>query len=373
MNVFCRALPVVAVLTLSGCGWLYGKDGLIRDTELDYLQARQTEPLKLPAHLTGFQAKDQYPVPALGAEAVNAPLGGALDVNPPALVLSSGDGVNGVQDAVIPQAIVTGEGGLLWQRLNDFMTSNTIAVERADEAAGDLLTGWVQTEEIGWFSDWMMGEDIESYRWQYQFKMVAGERPNERVVSAEAIKYEAFDEDDGWQALTPTRRASADMLNQFLGYYDEVQTRSARARVLAARAGIVVELWQNEDGKTGLLAQSGLDNTWEATPAVLERLGFIQEDKDTTKRLYYFKLEDTSEGGFWNWLFGDDRDDQVRLELEDGEYLVQLTPVGDRTGLLFSKADGDVLDAATVTKLFPVLADVFAERRQNALLNAPQR
>ena len=69
----------------------------------------------------------------------------------------------------------------------------------------------------------------------------------------------------------------------------------------------------------------------------------------------------------------DDRDDQVRLELEPGEYLVQLSSEGNNTGLIFSKADGEALDAAVMTKLFPVLSEAFAERRQNTLLDAPRR
>ena len=373
MKVFVRALPVLAVFTLSGCGWLYGKEGLIRDTEHDYLDAKQAPALKVPAAYSAFQPQDQYPVPALGQKGATAAVGDALDVNPPALVLSSGDGVNGIQDAAIPQALIVGENLELWQRLNGFLSLNGIAVEQGNEATGELLTGWVQTEEIGWFRDWVMAEDIESYRWQYRFQLKNGERPNERLLIAEAVKAEAYDEDDGWQSLQPTRRNSVDMLNQFLGYYDEEQSRAARERVLAARAGIQVELWQNEQNQTGLLAQSGLSNTWEATPAVLEKLGFVLEDKDTTKFLYYFKLEEGEEGGFWDWLFGDDRDDQVRLELEPGEYLVQLSSAGNNTGLIISKADGEALDAAVMTKLFPVLSDAFAERRQNALLDAPRR
>lgn len=372
MNVFVRALPVLAALGLSGCGWLYGKEGLIRDTESDYLEAKQSAPLQVPAEFSAFQPKDQFPIPAIGPKGAVAPIGAALDVSPPSLVLSSGDGVSGVQDAVIPQAVIVGEGELLWKRLNAFLTSNEIAIERSDESTGEVLTGWVQTEEIGWFSDWVLGEDIESYRRQFRISLAPGERPNERLVSTEVVRSEAYDEDDGWQSLAPNRRLSVDMLNRFLGYYDEELGRAARERVLAARAGITVELWQNEASQTGLLAQSGLSNTWDATPAVLERLGFIQEDKDTTKHLYYFKLED-EEGGFWDWLFGDDREDQVRVELDPGEYLVQLSAEGERTGLVISKADGDSLDAATMAKLFPALADAFAERRQHSLLDTPRR
>ncbi len=372
MKGIARVLPIVVLLPLSGCGWFYGKEGLIRDTEEDYLQATQSAPLKVPATYTAFQPRDQYPVPPLGPKAANSKLGTALDVSPPALVLSSGDGVNGIQDAVIPQALVVGEGDLLWQRLQGFLAANAIATKTVDEAGGEVLTDWVQTEEVGWFTDAMMDEDIEAYRWQYRFKIASGERPNERLISAEAVVAEGDFDGEGWQPIPLNRRYSVDMLNQFLGYFDEAQTMAARQRVMAARAGINVELWQSESGQTGLLAQSGLDNAWDATPAVLARLGFVLEDKDTTKHLYYFSLQER-EGGFWDWLFGDDRDEEVLLEWEPGEYLVQLSPVGERTGILFNKADGDPVDPNTLAKILPVLIEVFGEGRPTDMLGQPRR
>ena len=37
------------VSSTSGCGWLWGENGYFRDRGSDYLDARQTAPMRLPA------------------------------------------------------------------------------------------------------------------------------------------------------------------------------------------------------------------------------------------------------------------------------------------------------------------------------------
>ena len=37
------------VSSTSGCGWLWGENGYFRDRGSDYLEARQTAPMQLPA------------------------------------------------------------------------------------------------------------------------------------------------------------------------------------------------------------------------------------------------------------------------------------------------------------------------------------
>ena len=55
-------LSVLALMisSTSGCGWLWGEDGYFRDRGNDYLDARETAPMQLPA---GGQAKRPAPPP----------------------------------------------------------------------------------------------------------------------------------------------------------------------------------------------------------------------------------------------------------------------------------------------------------------------
>ena len=358
MNYKVLLLAGLSSVTLSGCGWLYGKDGWIRDTEHDYLDAKQRPPLQMPEGMTGYQPQDRYPIPPLTSEMAQQPVGEKLDIEPPALVLSAGEGVVGVQDAMVAKSLIYVEREQLWQRLLAFFERNDIKLLEANSEAGVIRTDWIQTEPIGWFRDWVLDRDIESYRWQYLFQLTPGENPNENQLVVTVSKAEALSEEQGWIAQADSRRDGVNMLNQFLGFYDEQLTADARARVLAARAGVPVALWTSPEGQSGLLANASLERTWEITPAVIERLGFLVDDKDTSKHLYYTTLaHETS--GFWSSLFGGD---SRRIDLSEGEYVIELKPVGDQTAILFSR-DGEVLNAETMENVFPVLSEVFQERR----------
>lgn len=358
MKVFTWLTAGLSLLLLSGCSFLYGKDGWIRDTEYDYLDAKQREPLNMPEGMTGYQPQDRYPVPPLSEQMSKRAVGEKLDIEPPALVLSAGEGVVGVQDAVLAQSLIYVDSELLWERLLAFMQSNDIAVLEQDKSTGTIRTDWVRTEPIGWFRDWILDDDLESFRWRYIFQVQPGTNPNENELLVTIADAQAESESEGWVAHRYSRRDGVNMLNQFLGYYDEQLTADARARVLASRAGIPVSLWTNAEGEAGILAEASLDRTWEVTPAVIERLGFLIDDKDTSKRLYYTTLTHEN-AGFWSSLFGSDT---RRIDLSEGEYVLELKAVGDNTVILFNQ-DGELLSKATLEKVFADFSEVFQERR----------
>lgn len=56
-------LLCAVVLPLSGCGWLIGEDGLMRDRKNDYLKAAVTPPLTLPAGMQAPGIEDLYVIP----------------------------------------------------------------------------------------------------------------------------------------------------------------------------------------------------------------------------------------------------------------------------------------------------------------------
>lgn len=50
--------------TSSGCGWLWGEEGYFRDRSGDYLTARETAPMQLPAEVEARRIEPLLPVPA---------------------------------------------------------------------------------------------------------------------------------------------------------------------------------------------------------------------------------------------------------------------------------------------------------------------
>lgn len=367
---FRLALVSLVTLTMQACSWLYGENGLIHDSQNDFAKAQAEKELKAPPELSPFKPDNLFVIPQLPEASEKAPVGDALDMRPPALVLATAEGVQPLQETKEPSAVITLNFNELQSELKVFLEQSNIKIRSEDEATHTVQTDWVETEEIGWFSHWVMWEDTLSYRWAYRIQISPGERPNEQIVTVVATDANRQERSGDWKPSELTRRHSTIMLNRILGYHDDVQAEEARKRILAARAGINVELWEDDSGMTGLLASAAFDNAWEATPAVFTGLGFELEDKDTTKHLYYFRLNESESGGFWSNLFswGTKSEDEVRKHLEPGEYLVQLTEVGQSTGIVMTKADGDAIKKTKLTALFPTLSAAFLERRPASLL-----
>ena len=52
------------ISSTSGCGWLWGDEGYFRDRSTDYLDARQTAPMQMPANVDAKRIDPLLPVPA---------------------------------------------------------------------------------------------------------------------------------------------------------------------------------------------------------------------------------------------------------------------------------------------------------------------
>jgi outer membrane protein assembly factor BamC len=56
----------------SGCGWIYGENGYFRDRGSDYLEARQTAPMQIPANVNAKRIDPLLPVPQQVATTTDA-------------------------------------------------------------------------------------------------------------------------------------------------------------------------------------------------------------------------------------------------------------------------------------------------------------
>lgn len=50
------------LLALTGCGYFYGENGMVRNRELDYQRARSIPPLRIPPGLSSSTITAHYPV-----------------------------------------------------------------------------------------------------------------------------------------------------------------------------------------------------------------------------------------------------------------------------------------------------------------------
>lgn len=60
---FNRFFLLSLLLLLSGCSYLYGDKGIVRNRETDYLNAKSIPPLQIPPGLSSSTIQAHYPVP----------------------------------------------------------------------------------------------------------------------------------------------------------------------------------------------------------------------------------------------------------------------------------------------------------------------
>ena len=100
---------LISASILSGCSWLYSEEGLIRDTENDYLQAKQTADLKIPSGLQQKNKVDNTPIPAIGEKAKSVAVDLAMKLKSPIQVLAVLENVREDKNAANPAVFIADE------------------------------------------------------------------------------------------------------------------------------------------------------------------------------------------------------------------------------------------------------------------------
>jgi len=134
-------------VSLSGCGMLFGDDGVFRNRENDYLKADSLPPLVLPAGTNKEALTELYPIPPISAADFGYDATASEYDVPRPMPLSA----NMLQDNVKIQRVgenswilVNSAPGELWPRIRNFLNTNNLSVTHADLKQGIIETDWLQ-------------------------------------------------------------------------------------------------------------------------------------------------------------------------------------------------------------------------------------
>ncbi len=339
-------------LMLSGCSWFSANDGR-EDIDDSYLNSKQGKELQIPANADEIIQNDNFQIPE-GAVIVNRQAkGNLLNLEPPQLLLTSGDGVREDTDASYPTVWLRAQSSELKSLLDGFVEANNLNVESVSNDA--LVTDWLSDEEEG------LGEGLGSYniddqRHKFSLNLIA-ENANEFAI--QAIHLTSQQEIDGsWKDVSTSNRVARQFLNQFIGYYDGVRNRQARARILAE--GIIeTRLGTNSRGSIAIVSDRDFQAIWQQTPAVLESLNLPIIDRDQSQGLFFFKVAENS--GFWNSLFGKNTDS--RVDMLPGNYRILVeTLANGGSSISFQDEEGQKLSPNLVGKIYPEFKAAFRKK-----------
>ncbi len=350
-----KFLTIGFILLLSGCSWIYGEDGLIHDSEYDYLEATEEKPLELPPGYQDNRLQELYPVPAVESA---GPVGKALETEAPSLVLTLGDGVRIDRASETPQVWIQDETPEVWQILQAYLTENNIGTRINDAQGHTVVTDWLEGDKKGFLKRLFGGDDsLERARFKVELH-AADDGTETRVRVAQTGKQVRPDEDGEWQEQAASERQATRFMNRFIAYYDIKRNELASERVARA-GGINLRLGRDRNNNPALIADQEFFTVWSRVPSVFEKVGLRAVDRDQGQGMYYFDYEDPDEG-FWASLFGKDK---VLPDLPYGNYQLKLIRQDGETSLTMMDVDGTPLDEQLLTKIYPPLAEKFKTRR----------
>ncbi|MEG3768610.1 outer membrane protein assembly factor BamC [Alteromonas sp. 14N.309.X.WAT.G.H12] len=358
----------LTILTLAGCS--SQQDYKTASGDYDYLGASQHEALKVPSDLDQPAFSQEFTLPPTVKEVESEPVGRALSIQSPALVLPlvSGSHIEeGAKDATIWFDQVDDSQPLsttIWKNIRNFLDENGIGVERFDEQNGRLETKWVKekkSEEPTWYNSWYKWSEEDQVEVLKRFIFTLDVKPHgrtaalhtelqdyERVVNGEA---QEADVDD-----MTKRREEVGMLNEVIAYYDYQLKLHQTKRIAQIRRGLKVELGFDDQGEPAYVVDAQYDIAWPRLLLVLRKLGFDVKDLDKSTGLLFVNYNG-GDDGWWSNLFSSD--DEL---LDEGDYRLKVAAAGtNRTTITFMNDESEPFEPNQVADMYDQFAKVMSE------------
>lgn len=355
---------------LTGCSWLYGENGLVKDNEFTYVNSKLGKKLEIPEGLEAPHIVDQYPIPNIAKSAMNKPVGKQLDASAPVLILAVdvNSGVYSRSEKTDPTVWFRISESTVWKALLDYLKSNNVPVAQKDLSKGIIETDWVMNETDSWWNDIFGSDDeLKAVRGKYQLKLVRSPKGKLTLLSIKpsVTEYLSYD-DDHWKPLKNSRENSIQFLNGFLSTWAEERAFAAKKRILAANKGIQLSLGKDNNDRVAFIADAKYDRVWARLAYVAKKMGMVIDDKDQSQGIYYMIWKGKESGGFFDALMFWRDSGSVDLPLANGEYEFNLSALGDKTAITIAKKDGGFLNQKKMNKLFSYFADYFGKKRQRS-------
>jgi len=351
---------IVFILFLSGCGYIYGDNGLIKSQKFDYVNAKQSKDLKIPEPLSHDGKANFTVLPKIGAKAENQLFGKELSQAAPVQLLAVLDNTRVDKNSTVPAVLIVEDRDFLWQTVAKFLDKHQVATSVLDQDNYAVISQWVGVEDAGVWLGIDGTDDIELNRAKYKISISEGQIRGEHKLVVERIKNQfRSDDDEPWNERLVQWHESADMMNLWLSYYDTQLRLKEIRHQQKLMAGFKVELGKDTSESPALVTNAKQSMIWEKIPRVMAEIGFRVIDKDLRQNTYFMEYEKPKEG-FFASLFSEE---QSKLPLEEGAYQITVDESGERRTITFKDGQGVALEAELLVKLYPELSRLFGDRR----------
>ena len=322
-------LPAIALLTCSGCGYLFGDQGMFRDTSEDYKTAPEVGVVAVPEAKDSSALGEIYPIPPVEQNLV---LAGEFEVPRPApLVAGAGEEIVRIQRlGDVSWALIGVAPGQVWPQVRSFMAASGIQVARVDARAGIMESNWLTLQNAPMAS-------------RFRFRMEQGVQRG--TSELHVLQMNQAGDVESWPATSD----SPDQANEMLSAVAQYLANSADSAPVSmiAEQGIVasgrISMQEAPTGYTYIRLELPYNRAWASLGRALEKSTFEVTDRDRSSGTYYARFlgpDAGEEDGWLDWLWSSDDDQPLVGEA----FIITMQAEGENTNTIRLRPQDDPPD-----------------------------
>lgn len=294
------ALLILLVSFCTGCGYLFGDEGIFRDKSQDYKKSREVAPITVPEGEDSSSIGEIYPIPPITD---NILLAGQFEVPRPAPLLA------GVQDEQVriqtlgdeSWAVVNTAPGQVWPQIRAFLSASQIPVARVDARLGLIESGWVTLE----------GESMAS---RFRFRIDQGVQRG--TSELHVLQMSQVGDVNAWPKTSSNHSQESEMLlavSQFIANSADSTPVSMVADQAISAVG-KISIQEGPDDDIYIRLSLPYDRAWASVGRAIEDSNFEITDRDRSAGQYYVRflgVETEEEAGWFDWMMDSDDDEPM--------------------------------------------------------------
>ncbi len=310
---FKTLLVLGGIACLSGCGVLFGDDGVFRDASSDYVKSEELPEIRVPEGYDKSQLHELYAIPAVQEDSLDEVVFSDTP-RPDPLASSQQDSSVKIQKLYEKRWIlVSAPPSEVWPRVRNFLNVTGLAVASADAHQGIIETAWLQFKNDPEHKDKYrirleQGVQIDSTEVHIRHVTMTNEVA-EKTTTVTWPETSTNAEREGWMVDELAGAIAADM--------KQSGSSSLLAQTIAGQEKVVIDI----TGREPVLSLNlDFNRAWATLHHAMGEEGFTLWGENIERKVFYVgyrkpEPEGDEEPGFWGRLFGgDDKADRSTAE-----------------------------------------------------------
>ncbi|MDY0249663.1 MAG: outer membrane protein assembly factor BamC [Pseudomonas sp.] len=343
----------VTASSMTGCGWLMGKDGYFRDRGSDYLEARPTPVMQLPDGVQVKHLDPLLPIPhRITSAAPTAEYTVPRPLPLPASALSGDFSVqkSGPLSWVVAQRIPA----QVWPVAQQFFEGNGFKIANERPHLGEFTSQWQAPSELNaGLVRQVWGSAPSDLQTRFRVRIEPGVQRNSSEIFIDQAQRNASSQvDTAWSDNSTTESAAGVLLEELNVYLAQRNEKGDSFSLLASKtydAPKRVTLVDGGNNTKVLRLDASFERAWSSIGRALSAADIRVDDLNRSTGVYYIDLAEGAkkeEPGFFKRLFSAKEKTAETISTE--RYIVRLTAINQQVFVSVER-DLDTLAPAEVS------------------------